>query len=142
MSGIYNSMFNLADRVQIESLNQRATNNDVITSNVANAETPGYRAIGYAFEEQLQAVRGDRDPFQMRVSHSRHFTTDKSFGDGSLEADVYVRPTESISEDGNTVDVDKEMSLLAQNQILYRSAVELINRKIGILRYGITGGGR
>jgi len=142
MSHLFNNLFNFSDRLQIESLNQRMVRNDVVTSNVANAETPGYRALGYQFEEQLKSLIGEDEPFPMRVSNPRHFRTEKSFGDGRLEADVFVRPTESITEDGNTVDVDHEMAEMAQNQILYRATIELINRKMGILRYGITGGGR
>ena len=40
------------------------------------------------------------------------------------------------------VDVDEEMGRLAQNQIMYRSAVELLNRKIGTLKYAISAGSR
>ena len=54
--------------------------------------------------------------------------------------EVFVRPTESVGQDGNTVDVDEEMGRLAQNQIMYRSAVELLNRKIGTLKYAISAG--
>jgi flagellar basal-body rod protein FlgB len=60
--------------------------------------------------------------------------------DGTIKPDVYVRPTESVDEDGNTVDMDTEMAQLAQNQILFKTAVETLNRKIGTLRYAINGG--
>ncbi len=126
----------------MESLNQRLVRQKVITANVANAETPGFRALGYDFEEQLQAASGTDDPFPMKATNPKHFRDDLTQADGTIEPDVYVRPQESITEDGNTVDVDKEMAELAQNQILYRSAVELINKKIGLVRYAITSGGR
>ena len=60
--------------------------------------------------------------------------------DGSISPEVYVRPTESVDEDGNTVDMDLEMEQLAQNQILFKTAVETLNRKIGTLKYAINGG--
>ncbi|MEZ4742021.1 MAG: flagellar basal body rod protein FlgB [Bdellovibrionota bacterium] len=107
---------------------------------MANSETPGYRAIGYDFEKQLQAVSGASDTLTMKTSSPRHFRQDLARADGSIIPDVYVRPTESISEDGNTVDVDQEMAKLAENEILYRTAVETINRKIGMIRYAINGG--
>lgn len=135
-------IFNFADKVQMESLNQRLVRQKVITGNIANSETPGFRALGYDFEEQLQAVSGTDDPFPMKATNAKHFRDDFTQADGTIEPDVFVRPQESITEDGNTVDVDKEMAELAQNQILYRSAVELINRKIGLVRYAITSGGR
>lgn len=142
MSGLINGLFTQTDRLQMESLNQRLTRQKIITGNVANAETPGFRALGYDFEEQLQALSGSDEPFPMKATQPKHFRDEFTEVDGTLSADVYVRPQESIPEDGNTVDVDKEMSELAQNQILYRSAAELINRKIGLVRYAISSGGR
>ncbi len=136
------SLFNQSDRLQVSSLNQRLKRNNVITANIANSETPGYRALGYDFEKQLSEFAGNSDDIPMKVTDSRHIRGPHTQADGTLRPDVFVRPTESVSHDGNTVDVDKEMAGLAQNQILYRSAVELINRKIGTLRYAISGGTR
>ena len=51
-----------------------------------------------------------------------------------------MKPTESIGNDGNTVDVDKEMTEMAANQIVYRATIEILNRQLGMLRYGINGG--
>jgi len=142
MSNTVGGIFNFSDKLQMESLNQRLTRNKVITGNIANSETPGYRALGYDFEDQLQALSGIDQPFSMKTSNDKHFRDSNTQADGSIQPDVYVRPQESITEDGNTVDVDQEMAQLAQNQILYRAASELISRKIGILRYAISTGGR
>jgi flagellar basal-body rod protein FlgB len=140
MSRILGDMFTLGDRLQMESLNHRMVRNEVSTANLANSEVPGYRAIGYDFEEQLRSLM-DQDE-SMAVSNPRHFRNEFTEANGELRPDVYVRPTESIPEDGNTVDVDKEMAVMSQNQILYRGAVELLNRKLAMLRYAISGGGR
>ena len=79
---------------------------------------------------------------KMRVSDPRHYMNAHTEADGSILPDVYVRPTESVGQDGNTVDIDQEMAKLAQNQILYRATVELMNKKLGTLRYAISTGGR
>lgn len=142
MSSLVGGIFNFSDRLQMEALNQRLTRGQVITANVANAETPGYRALGYDFEEQLQALSGEDDPFPMRTSSDRHFKSDHAIEDGSISPDVFVRPTESVGNDGNTVDVDDEMARMAENQILYKATVETMNRKIGVLKYAINAGGR
>lgn len=139
---IVGGLFTSDDKVQIESLNHRLTRNKVVTSNITNAETPGYRAIGYSFEEQLQALAGKDEPFPMRTTHDRHFRSSHLLEDGTVESDVFVRPTESVSEDGNTVDMDGEMADLAENQTLYRATIDLINRKLGTIRYAISNGGR
>jgi flagellar basal-body rod protein FlgB len=62
--------------------------------------------------------------------------------DGTFQPEVFVRPTESVGQDGNTVDVDSEMAELAENQIMYRATVELINKKLGTLKYAISNGGQ
>ena len=59
-----------------------------------------------------------------------------------INPNVTEKPSKSVPQDGNTVDIDAEMALLAKNQILYRTSVETINRKIGILKYAISGGNR
>lgn len=140
MNRLIGGIFNFADRLQMVSLDQRNKRSEVISSNVANSETPGFRAVGYDFEEQLQAVsRLDRRT-PLKVGDDRHLRNAFTKASGEIEPDVYVQPTESVGEDGNTVDVDSEMARMAQNQILYRSAVEMINRKVGVIRYAINGG--
>lgn len=140
MSNVIGGIFNLSDKLQFENLNHRLRRNQVINGNIANAETPGFRAIGYDFEDQLQAVADLNGSSKMAVSDPRHIIHSFASADGNIRPDVYVRPTETIGNDGNTVDIDKEMGDLAKNEILYRSAVETINRKIGMLRYAINGG--
>jgi flagellar basal-body rod protein FlgB len=140
MSSIVGGIFNFSDKLQMESLTQRNRRSEVITSNIANAETPGYRAFGYDFEKQLQSLAKTNEPIGVKVSDPRHLRNNFTKADGSITPEVYVRPTESVDEDGNTVDMDGEMAQLAQNQILFRTAVETLNRKIGTLKYAINGG--
>jgi flagellar basal-body rod protein FlgB len=56
--------------------------------------------------------------------------------------DVYDNPEINITNDGNTVDLEREMASLAENTILYKAALQLINRKLGALKYAVTEGGR
>jgi flagellar basal-body rod protein FlgB len=142
MSKITGGLFNFADRLQMTALNQRLQRNQVIAGNIANAETPGYRALGYDFENQLQDVAQVNQPIAAKVSDPKHLRNSFAQADGSIRPDVFIRPTESVGEDGNTVDVDAEMAQMAENQILYRAAVETINRKMALLRYAISGGTR
>jgi flagellar basal-body rod protein FlgB len=59
-----------------------------------------------------------------------------------VRADVYDNPDINLSNDGNTVDLEKEMANLQENTILYRAALQLINKKLGALRYVSTEGTR
>lgn len=140
MSNVIGGLFNFSDRIQMESLSQRNRRNEVITANIANAETPGYRAFGYDFEQQLQSLSKASEAIGVKTTDPRHLKNANTNADGTIKPDVYVRPTESVDEDGNTVDMDLEMAQLAKNQILFRTAVETLNRKIGTLKYAINGG--
>ncbi len=142
MSSLIGGMFNKSDQLKMASLDLRLDRQHVLNGNIANAETPGFRAIGYDFEEQLQALAGGDESFPMKAADPRHFRTDMAEADGTIQAEVYVRPTESVGQDGNTVDMDQEMAQLAQNQILYRATVELINKKLATLKYAIANGGQ
>lgn len=140
MSSFLTGIFNDADKVQAASLSLRKKRSEVISSNVANAETPGFRALGYDFEKQLQEAMNLSEMPAMKVTHPKHLRSPLAQADGTVRPEVFIRPTESVGEDGNTVDMDLEMSRLAHNEILYRGAVESLNRKIGIIRYAINGG--
>lgn len=133
-------VFNFADRLHMNSLDHRLKRSEVIAGNIANAETPGFRSLGYDFEDQLASLAHMDRSVPLKVNDDQHFRNNFTRSDGNIDPDVYIKPTESVPEDGNTVDVDKEMVSMADNQILYRTAVEIINRKIGTIKYAINGG--
>lgn len=140
MSRLLGGIFNFSDRLQMATLDHRSKRGEVITANIANSETPGFRALAYDFEEQLAELAKHDKTTSMKVTNDRHMLNANTTAGGNVEPDVYVVPTESVPEDGNTVDVDDQMARMAENQILYRSAVEILNRKVGVLRYAINGG--
>ncbi len=120
-----------------KTLDLRMRNQQIIASNVANAQTPGYLAKRLEFEDALrQAVDGKGQ--DVAVTHPRHISTHG----GSL-ARVAGKVTEvsggSKIGDGNTVDVDQEMVLLAQNQLMYESSVQLLKKKLSIVKYVVQG---
>jgi flagellar basal-body rod protein FlgB len=135
-----NQVFAKTDNVLEESLNQRLIKQNVINSNISNAQTPGYRALGYEFEDQLRAAVGNDDGLAIKATDDRHFKHQGLTVNGDLRGDLHVKPAESIGNDGNSVDIDAEMADLAWNQTVYRATVEILNRRLGMLRYGINGG--
>jgi flagellar basal-body rod protein FlgB len=123
------------------SLNLRLLRQDVISANVANAETPGYKAKKVDFEEALSRALDHEGLGRVHASDSDHFL----MGQGAISrarADVYENPDVNMANDGNTVDMEKELSTLSENSILYKAALQLINKKLGALRYAVTEGGR
>ena len=108
-------LFDYSDKVQIATLQHREQKASVIKSNIANAETPGYRALGYDFETQLQSiVKRDHSGGDMRVSDLRHLRSPGVMNTGNIEPQIFVRPTESIGQDGNSVELDEEMAKMRE----------------------------
>jgi flagellar basal-body rod protein FlgB len=120
------------------SLNLRLTNQNVISSNIANADTPGYKAKAMEFEGALRDALGvdGRTPASgTQPGHIVHQSTD------AVAPEIYDDPNGIESLDGNTVDRSSEMAKMAENQILYDASAEMLKRKLGMLKYAISEGG-
>lgn len=118
------------------SLNMRQMRQELIASNVANAETPGYKAKRIDFEAALARAL-DIDKQQSLLSNDeKHFNVGGG-GFDNLEPTIYNDANGILSEDGNTVDRDAEMAKMAENKILYDASVQLLNKKLGLLKYVI-----
>jgi flagellar basal-body rod protein FlgB len=123
------------------SINLRQIRNSITSSNIANAETPGYKAQKVDFEEALSRALDTENLGKMHADHPEHFLMGQG-AIGRVSADVYDNPDINVSNDKNTVDLEKEMSTLAENSIMYKAAVQLINKKLAAMKYAVTEGGR
>lgn len=115
----------------------REMRQELISSNVANAETPGFKAKRLDFESALARALDIDGQMSMNVSDKSHFDV----GSGSfnnLKPETYEDPNGITNESGNTVDREKEMALMAQNKIMYDALVQLMNKKIGLMKYTIN----
>ena len=116
------------------SLNFRQMRQEIISSNIANSETPGYKAKRIQFEEALARALDVDGQNGMKGNQREHF----NFGGGdisSVSPEIYEDPNGEVSENGNTVDRDKEMALMAENKILYDAAIQLLNKKLSLKKY-------
>ena len=123
------------------SLNYRLLRHDVTASNIANAETPGYKAKVVEFEDALARAVDLDGKNELTTDNPDHFAMGTS-AIGKERVSVEDNPEAEVNNDRNTVDMDKEMSSLAENSILYKAALTLINKKMAMLKYGIGDGGR
>ncbi|MCO4792452.1 MAG: flagellar basal body rod protein FlgB [Bacteriovoracaceae bacterium] len=119
------------------SLNFRQMRQELITSNIANAETPGYKSKRVDFEEALARALDVDESQKLNTDDGRHFNVGGG-GFNNLQPEIYDDPNGIISEDGNTVDREKEMALMARNKILYDASVQLLNKKLGLMKYAIS----
>ncbi len=120
------------------SLNLRQLNQNVISSNIANADTPGYKAKSVEFESALREVLGSDHQVATAETHQGHRVKHPT---DPVEAQVFEDPNGVESLDGNTVDRSAEMVKLAQNQLMYDASAEILKRKLGMLKYAISEGG-
>ena len=123
------------------SLQMRQLRQNVINANIANAETPNYRAKKMDFEAALASAIDREDLGKMHVEHGDHFLMGQG-AIGRVRADIYDNPDINYSNDGNTVDLEKEMSNQLQNSVMYEAATRLISKKLAALRYAASEGGR
>ncbi|MCA1059173.1 flagellar basal body rod protein FlgB [Rossellomorea aquimaris] len=114
-------------------LNYAALNQKVISQNIANVDTPNYKAKKVEFKkvfdqslQQLDAKRTDQ----------RHFT----FHSDSQHPAVKTKSTYQYNHNGNGVDLDQEMSEMATNQIYFNALSDRINGKFNSLQSVIRGG--
>ena len=120
------------------SLNLRLMNQNVISSNIANADTPGYKAKTMEFESALRDALGADGGLQAQGTDGRHIVHKET---DPVEPEIYDDPNGVESLDGNTVDRASEMAKMAENQLLYDASTEMLKRKLGMLKYAISEGG-
>ncbi len=119
------------------SLKFREMRQELGTSNVANAQTPGYKAMKLDFEEALARATDVDGQLSMAATDARHFDVGGG-GFANLEPEAYEDPNGVVSENGNTVDVEAEMARMAENRIMYDTTVQLMNKKLGLMKYAIN----
>ncbi len=119
------------------SLNFRQMRQELITSNIANAETPGYKTKRLDFEAALQRAIDIDKQQSLNTEDANHFDVGGG-GFDNLQPEIYEDPNGIVSEDGNTVDRDQELALMAENKVLYDATVQLLNKKLGLMKYIVT----
>jgi flagellar basal-body rod protein FlgB len=120
------------------SLNLRLLQQNVISSNIANADTPGYKAKTMEFEGALRDALNVGNNLPLEASDPKHIVHKAT---DPVDPEIYDDPNGVESLDGNTVDRSAEMAKLAENQLLYDASAEMLKRKLGMLKYAITEGG-
>ncbi|BET17611.1 flagellar basal body rod protein FlgB [Bacillus velezensis] len=105
----------------------------VLTNNIANIDTPNYKAKKVSFRNLLDQETSNLEAVKTDYRHV-DFT-----GSGDDYSIVSSSDT-SYQQNGNNVDIDKEMTDLAENQINYQALVERMSGKFNSLKTVLTGG--
>lgn len=120
--------------IHAHALPLRARRTELLASNIANADTPNYKARDIDFRAALEQARGAQSG-GLRTTHSNHIST--AVMGGALE--VGYRVPYQASLDGNTVDSQREQAAFAENSVRYQSTLSFLSSKINSLRAALRG---
>lgn len=111
------------------SLNLRAQRQQLLASNIANADTPNYQARDIEFSSALKNAlsRSGEAAVGLAKTNSAHLAGKP---DGLGGAPLLYRPVQQGSIDGNTVDMDVERNQFADNAIRYEAGLTMISAQI------------
>ncbi|KAF7599677.1 MAG: flagellar basal body rod protein FlgB [Candidatus Dactylopiibacterium carminicum] len=119
------------------ALNLRAQRQEVLAANIANADTPNYKARDIDFRSSLnQVMAGRTGPLQLANTSERHISG-RGAEDGS-SAPLYRGELQS-SVDGNTVNMDTERAAFAENALQYEASLTFINGLLRTMQQAISG---
>ena len=130
------------------ALSIRTERMEVISGNLANANTPGYKAKDIDFNKAMQsALRESTGSANMRSSGGLVRTNDRHIGGNSTSVaanfDMQYRiPTQPDTGDGNTVEVQAERNRFLDNGLRYQASLEFLNGKIKGMKKALSSGGQ
>lgn len=116
----------------------RSANQNVIATNIANAETPGYARAKFEFEEELQQAI-TKNSGSLVTTHQKHIPLGPQNLD-SVTGTIHRIEDKTGIGDENGVSVDQEMIALSENELLYETAAQLLKKKLTMLNYAISEG--
>ena len=130
--------FDKAFGIHQYTIGARAARAEVLSANIANADTPGYKARDLDFSAALQqAQSGIESGFSLATSNERHISS--TISSGLTSSIKYRNPDQPDTGDGNSVDVQRERSAFLENGLEYQASLEFLNSRISGLLKAIKG---
>lgn len=112
----------------------RAQRTELLSANIANADTPGYKARDIDFRAAMRSALGEQGG--MLRTHDRHMTAS---GTPGAEAQPLYRIPSQPTLDGNTVETQREHAQFMDNAIRYQASLNFLDGRINSLRTAIRG---
>ncbi|MCP3675749.1 MAG: flagellar basal body rod protein FlgB [Gammaproteobacteria bacterium] len=118
-----------------QALLLRAQRSEVLASNIANVNTPGYKARDFDFHSALKVATSQQASGISRT-HSSHFSSTSAGAPVQLE---YITPFQTGTGDGNTVDLPSQQVAFAENAMEYQMSLRFLDGKLKGLMSAIKG---
>lgn len=121
-----------------EVLNFSSLRHNIIASNIANMSTPGYRVRELLFQRELREALSSGDKLKpVAVSWKGSSARAAASPLKEVRPRLVYEDAFNMASEGNTVDVDQEMRKLAENNLFYDVAIQLMARKMNIIKASI-----
>lgn len=117
------------------ALYMQARRAEVLASNLANVDTPNYKARDIDFRQVMANAAGEDSGEQLRMTNSSHL---EPFAETDGYELQYRQPYQA-SLDGNTVEHQVEMAAYSDNAMRYMASLRFINNQLSLLRSAIKG---
>ncbi|KAB7627201.1 flagellar basal body rod protein FlgB [Alkalilimnicola sp. S0819] len=111
--------------VHAAALKLRAERTKLLAENLANADTPNYKARDLDFQAALRQAQGGQG--EMRATHARHIQPE---GGGAFQPRALYRVPQQPSLDGNTVETQVEQAKFAENSVHYQASLNFLTGRI------------
>ena len=124
-----------------QALKIHSRRSEVLAGNLANADTPGYKARDIDFKAALQQVKSGMGETTLRTTNPRHINS-AGTAPGRLDdvlGEMKYRTATQPSLDGNTVDPLKEKAAFMENALLYQTNLQFLSGKIKHLKSALKG---
>ena len=108
-------------------LDVRADRHAIVASNIANADTPNYKCRHIKFEDELKKIMPQDNKLVLKKTSNKHFPMGNGVND--INPAVEEVPSQDAKADGNTVDLEREIVRMSENQIMYNTVVTMLNNK-------------
>ena len=126
------------------ALDASALQHRVLSDNIANVDTPGFKRSEVVFREKLKKVLDQQRDASNELKASRTDTKHFDFRDeahiDSIRPELQLQNNTSLRNDQNNVDIDLEMAKLAQNTVVYQTLVQIVQNQLSGLRGAINEG--
>ena len=130
------SVIDRAFSIHDDAMMLRSRRSSILAANIANADTPDYKARDMDFTAMMQQAKTNQsNRFQMSRTHDNHL----SAGTVQVDPNIKFRNPLHASLDGNTVDMHAEQARFSQNAVQYQTSLTMLNGKIGGLKLAIKG---
>lgn len=124
--------FNQHLKVHTQALELRGRRTELLAANLANADTPNYKARDLDFKQAMDSAMGSSPP--LKATHIAHLQAPTNRPGQAL----YRMPNQ-MSLDGNSVDAEREKAVFAENALHYQASLRFITSRVQGLLSAIKG---